>query len=157
MGALKATSRIYRCDSQHMALWTSLQQTPFGTAPSPRTLSWGGRSGVPTAVPRSPICNSIAQVARGRGGRAFGAERNVRGGAALLHMRPRSRGSVNLRSADPAAMALVDPNFLADPDCLWLFVETVKISREIFAQASLRKNRIEHQRCRPHPRQWLDR
>ena len=54
-------------------------------------------------------------------------------------LRPRSRGSVSLRSADPAAMPLVDPNFLSDPDDLRISVEGVKISREIFSQPSLQK------------------
>ena len=31
-------------------------------------------------------------------------------------LRPKSRGTVSLRSADPRALPVVDPNFLADPD-----------------------------------------
>jgi len=55
-------------------------------------------------------------------------------------LRPKSRGSVTLRSADPAAQPLVDPNFLAHPDDLRISTEGVKISREIFSQASLQKH-----------------
>jgi choline dehydrogenase-like flavoprotein len=54
-------------------------------------------------------------------------------------LRPKSRGSVTLRSADPAAMPVVDPNFLAEPDDLRVSVEGVRISREIFNQPSLQK------------------
>ncbi|MGV8987211.1 MAG: GMC family oxidoreductase [Cypionkella sp.] len=54
-------------------------------------------------------------------------------------LRPKSRGSVSLRSGDPAALPLVDPNFLAEPDDLRISVEGVKICREVFGQPSLQK------------------
>jgi choline dehydrogenase-like flavoprotein len=52
-------------------------------------------------------------------------------------VRPKSRGSVTLRSSDPRALPVVDPNFLAEPDDLKISVEGVKISREIFSQPAL--------------------
>jgi choline dehydrogenase-like flavoprotein len=55
------------------------------------------------------------------------------------NLRPKARGSVTLRSADPAATPIVDPNFLGDPDDLRMSTEGVKISREIFSQPSLQK------------------
>ncbi len=54
-------------------------------------------------------------------------------------LRPKSRGSVTLRSADPSARPVIDPNFLSDPYDLKIALEGVKISREIFAQPSLQK------------------
>jgi choline dehydrogenase-like flavoprotein len=54
-------------------------------------------------------------------------------------LRPKSRGSVTLRSADPKDKPIVDPNFLAEPDDLRCSVEGVKISREIFSAPSLQK------------------
>lgn len=54
-------------------------------------------------------------------------------------LRPKSRGTVRLASADLSAMPLVDPNFLAEPDDLKVSIEGVKISREIFQQPSLQK------------------
>ena len=54
-------------------------------------------------------------------------------------LRPKSRGSVTLRSADPAAMPIVDPNFLAEPDDLRISIEGVRVSREMFRQPSLQK------------------
>ncbi|MCP4314456.1 MAG: alanine-phosphoribitol ligase [Hyphomicrobiales bacterium] len=54
-------------------------------------------------------------------------------------LRPQARGTVRLRSADPAQSPLVDPNFLGHPDDLKTSVEGVKISRDIFAQPSLQK------------------
>jgi choline dehydrogenase-like flavoprotein len=46
---------------------------------------------------------------------------------------------VTLRSSDPRALPVVDPNFLADPDDLKISIEGVKISQEIFGQSSLQK------------------
>lgn len=62
-------------------------------------------------------------------------------------LRPRSRGAVRLRSADPGAPPLIDPNFLADPQDLATAVEGVRISREIFAQSELAR----HFRAVRHP------
>ena len=53
--------------------------------------------------------------------------------------RPKARGTVRLRSADPGDLPLVDPNFLGHPEDLGPSVEGVKISREIFSQPSLQK------------------
>ncbi|NRB02983.1 MAG: GMC family oxidoreductase N-terminal domain-containing protein [Rhodobacteraceae bacterium] len=55
-------------------------------------------------------------------------------------VRPKSRGTVRLRSADPAALPVIDPNFLAEPDDLKCSVEGVKKSVEIFRQSSLQKH-----------------
>jgi len=54
-------------------------------------------------------------------------------------LRPKSRGTVRLRSADPVHLPIIDPNFLAEPEDLKTSVEGVKISREIFSQPSLKK------------------
>ncbi|MGE0279800.1 MAG: GMC family oxidoreductase [Rhizobiaceae bacterium] len=54
-------------------------------------------------------------------------------------LRPKSRGSVRLRSSDMADKPLVDPNFLAEPDDLKTSVEGVKISREVMHQSAFSK------------------
>lgn len=54
-------------------------------------------------------------------------------------LRPKSRGTVKLRSSNPADSAMVDPNFLADPDDVRISTEGVRISREIFSQPALQK------------------
>jgi choline dehydrogenase-like flavoprotein len=46
-------------------------------------------------------------------------------------LRPKSRGSVALASADPMAAPLIDPNFLGDPDDLAVMVEGYKLTRRI--------------------------
>lgn len=54
-------------------------------------------------------------------------------------VRPKSRGTVRLRSGDPAALPIIDPNFLAEPADLKCSVEGVRKSVEIFRQPSLQK------------------
>ncbi|GHJ59071.1 choline dehydrogenase [Nocardioides sp. OK12] len=51
---------------------------------------------------------------------------------------PRSRGTLRLASADPAAAPLIDPQYLADPADLDLLVEGSEITREIFANKAFR-------------------
>lgn len=48
-------------------------------------------------------------------------------------LRPRSRGCVGLRSADPADAPLIDPQFLSHPDDLPLMVTAVKAARAVLA------------------------
>jgi choline dehydrogenase-like flavoprotein len=52
------------------------------------------------------------------------------------HLRPKSRGAIRLRSADPAAAAAIHPNYLGDDDGfdLRMMVEGARLSREILAQ-----------------------
>lgn len=54
-------------------------------------------------------------------------------------VRPKSRGTVRLRSSYPWDLPVIDPNFLADPDDLKCSVEGVRKSVEIFRQPSLQK------------------
>lgn len=49
------------------------------------------------------------------------------------HLRPRSRGSVRLASSDPRAPALIDPNYLSDPDDIEVLAKGVDIARHIGA------------------------
>ena len=52
-------------------------------------------------------------------------------------LRPKSRGSLRLASADPKAAPLIDPNFLADPDDLQRLVRGFKAMRRILEQPAL--------------------
>ena len=61
------------------------------------------------------------------------------------HLRPRSRGTVTLRSADPRDHPVIDVNAFADPYDLERAVDGIAISREILAQpAFARYVRREH-------------
>jgi len=52
-------------------------------------------------------------------------------------LRPRSRGSVRLASSDPAAMPLIDPNYMADPYDRDMSIKGLRLAREIMRQKSL--------------------
>jgi len=62
------------------------------------------------------------------------------GGVTLnsAYLRPRSRGTVRLASADPLAAPLIDPNYWADPYDREMSIRGLKLAREIMAQAPLR-------------------
>jgi choline dehydrogenase-like flavoprotein len=53
-------------------------------------------------------------------------------------MRPRSRGTVRLRSAERADAPLIDPNYWAEPYDLEMSLRGLEIGREIMAQSALR-------------------
>ena len=52
-------------------------------------------------------------------------------------LRPQSRGSVTLASADPMQPPRVDPNFLADPDDMARMVRGFKLMRGLLQQPAL--------------------
>jgi len=54
------------------------------------------------------------------------------------YLRPRSRGTVRLASADPATMPLIDPNYWADPHDRDLSIKGLRLAREIMRQNALR-------------------
>jgi choline dehydrogenase len=54
-------------------------------------------------------------------------------------LRPRSRGTVSLRSADPFDKPVVDNNYLAEPDDLRLEIAGLRFAREIIAANPLSK------------------
>ncbi|MBC8642289.1 GMC family oxidoreductase N-terminal domain-containing protein [Caballeronia sp. EK] len=60
-------------------------------------------------------------------------------------LRPKSRGSVTLNSADPADAPIIDPAYIRDPYDLKVAVEGIRQSREIMSQHALSKYiRSEH-------------
>ncbi|WP_323768017.1 GMC family oxidoreductase [Marinovum sp.] len=63
------------------------------------------------------------------------------GGVTLnsCYLRPRSRGTVRLQSADPAHAPLIDPNYLADPLDREMSIRGLKLTQEILSQAPLAK------------------
>jgi choline dehydrogenase len=55
----------------------------------------------------------------------------------FYELRPRSRGTVRLRSADPLAEPLIDPNYLADPVDLEQTVLGLEVCRSIMRQPAI--------------------
>ena len=52
-------------------------------------------------------------------------------------LRPQSRGSVTLASADPLARPRIDPNFFAEPDDMVRMIRGFKLMRQILTQPAL--------------------
>lgn len=69
-----------------------------------------------------------------------GVEEMPNGGVTLnsCYLRPRSRGTVRLQSADPAAAPLIDPNYLQDPQDREMSIRGLKLTQEILAQEPLK-------------------
>ncbi|MCC0031011.1 MAG: GMC family oxidoreductase N-terminal domain-containing protein [Brucellaceae bacterium] len=69
-----------------------------------------------------------------------GVEAMPNGGVTLnsAYLRPRSRGTVRLASADPGAAPLIDPNYWADPHDRDMSIEGLKLAREIMRQDALK-------------------
>ncbi len=55
------------------------------------------------------------------------------------YLRPRSRGSVRIRSADPSLAPLIDPNYLQDPIDRKMSIRGLKLTQEILSQSPLDK------------------
>ena len=53
-------------------------------------------------------------------------------------LRPRSRGTVRLASADPLAAPLIDPNYWADPYDRDMSIKGLKLAQEIMSQSALK-------------------
>ena len=64
----------------------------------------------------------------------------AQGGVTLnsAYLRPRSRGTVRLVSADPLAAPLIDPNYWADPHDREMSIRGLKLARQIMAQDALK-------------------
>lgn len=68
-----------------------------------------------------------------------GVEAMPNGGVTLnaCHLRPRSRGTVRLKSTDPNDMPLIDPNYLSDPYDRDMSIRGLKLVQEILSQSAL--------------------
>ncbi len=69
-----------------------------------------------------------------------GVQAMPNGGVTLnaCFLRPKSRGSVRLRSNDPAVMPAIDPNYLADPYDREMSVRGLKLTQSILSQPALK-------------------
>ncbi|WP_415402944.1 GMC family oxidoreductase [Tateyamaria sp. SN3-11] len=69
-----------------------------------------------------------------------GVEAMPNGGVTLnaCHLRPRSRGTVRLRSDNPADMPLIDPNYLSDPYDREMSIRGLKLVQDILSQDALK-------------------
>jgi choline dehydrogenase-like flavoprotein len=139
---LKGHDSLDKYNKPHLAVWAGAQYFLFNSGPVTSNVVEGGAfwySNGPGSEPKPDLqfhflCGAGAEagvpsVPKGSSGVTLNS----------YTLRPKSRGSVTLRSADPKDKPIVDPNFLAERDDLRCSVEGVKISREIFSAPSLQK------------------
>lgn len=137
---LKGHDSLDKYNRWHRAAWAGLQYVLFNSGPVTSNVVEGGAFWY--ADRAAPVPDLQFHFLAGAGAEA-GVPSVPPGSSGITlnsyTLRPKARGTVRLRSADPAALPLVDPNFLGDPADLKTSVEGVKISREIFSQQSLAK------------------
>ncbi|MBV8791056.1 MAG: GMC family oxidoreductase N-terminal domain-containing protein [Pseudolabrys sp.] len=57
--------------------------------------------------------------------------------ASVANVRPTSRGTLKLKSADPGEAPLIDPNYLATPEDRQVAAQSIRVTRKISAQPAL--------------------
>jgi choline dehydrogenase-like flavoprotein len=57
----------------------------------------------------------------------------------VTNVQPTSRGSLTLKSADPAAAPAIHPNYLATPEDRRVAADSIRVTRRIVAQPALQK------------------
>jgi len=120
--------------ARHRMLWAGLQYMLFGSGPVASTIVEGGAFW--SVDPRSPTPDTQIHFEPASGTEP-GTPTAPTGAGCMFNgyfVRPRSRGIVRLESADPTAMPLIDPNYLADALDLQMTVKAVKLMRDIARQ-----------------------
>ncbi len=126
----------------HRTLWAGLQYVLFRSGPVASSLFETGGFWYADPDARSPDIQFHLGLGSGiEAGVARLKHAGVTLNSAYLH--PRSRGTVRLSSADPAARPLIDPNYWSDPHDRAMSLEGLKIAREIMQQAALKPYVLE--------------
>jgi choline dehydrogenase-like flavoprotein len=121
----------------HRTVWAGLQYLLFKTGPVTSTLFETGGFWYADKGARSPDIQFHLGLGSGiEAGVAQMKNPGVTLNSAFL--RPRSRGTVRLASADPKAAPLIDPNYWADPYDRECSIKGLKLAREILRQPALK-------------------
>ena len=126
-----------RVAQPHRTVWAGIQYLLFKTGPVTSTLFETGGFWYSDKEARSPDI----QFHLGLGsGIEAGVEQMKNPGVTLnsAFLRPRSRGTVRLASADPKAAPLIDPNYWADPYDRMCALRGLRLAREILRQPALK-------------------
>lgn len=121
----------------HLSAWAALQYLLTRKGPVASSLFETGGFWYADPNARSPDI----QLHLGLGsGIEAGVAAMPQGGVTLnsAYLRPRSRGTVRLASADPLAAPLIDPNYWADPHDREMSISGLKLARDILRQDALK-------------------
>jgi choline dehydrogenase-like flavoprotein len=121
----------------HKTLWAGLQYLLLKKGPAASSLFETG--GFWYADPTAASPDIQFHLGLGSGIEA-GVEKLKNAGVTLnsAYLRPRSRGTVRLKSADPADMPLIDPNYWADPFDRQMSIKGLRMARDILRQKALK-------------------
>lgn len=121
----------------HRTLWAGLQYLLFKTGPVTSTLFETGGFWYADKDAHAPDIQFHLGLGSGiEAGVAQMKNPGVTLNSAFL--RPRSRGTVRLANADPAAMPLIDPNYWADPYDRERAIKGLRLARIILRQKALK-------------------
>ncbi|PAP97250.1 GMC family oxidoreductase [Mesorhizobium wenxiniae] len=120
----------------HRTVWAGLQYLLLKKGPVASSLFETG--GFWYADPTAASPDIQLHLGLGSGIEA-GVEKLKNPGVTLnsAFLRPRSRGTVRLNSADPADSPLIDPNYWADPHDRDMSIKGLRLAREIMRQKAL--------------------
>ena len=121
----------------HRTVWAGLQYLLFKTGPVTSTLFETGGFWYADKAARSPDI----QFHLGLGSGIEAGVAQMRNPGVTLNsafLRPRSRGTVRLASADPNAAPLIDPNYWADPYDRECALKGLRLARQILRQPALK-------------------
>ncbi|WP_426808415.1 GMC family oxidoreductase [Pseudomonas sp. WOUb67] len=122
----------------HMAAWAGLQYLMLKKGPVASSLFETGGFWYADPAARSPDIQFHLGLGSGiEAGVAQMTNSGVTLNSALL--RPRSRGTVRLASANPTDAPLIDPNYFADPYDREMSIKGLRLAREILAQPALKR------------------
>ena len=120
----------------HRTAWAGLQYLLFKKGPVASTLFETGGFAYADKAARSPDI----QFHLGSGSGIEAGVARLRNAGVTLNsafLQPRSRGTVRLKSADPADHPLIDPNYWSDPYDKAMSLEGLRMAREILRQKAL--------------------
>ena len=121
----------------HRTVWAGIQYLLFKTGPVTSTLFETGGFWYADKSARSPDI----QFHLGLGSGIEAGVAQMRNPGVTLNsafLRPHSRGTVRLASADPNAAPLIDPNYWADPYDRECALKGLKLAREILRQPAMK-------------------
>jgi len=121
----------------HKQVWAGIEYLLFRRGPVASNLAEGGAFWFADSQARSPDIQFHFMVGSGL---EHGVEKLENCGVTLnsAFLRPRSRGSVRLRNADPFTHPLIDPNYWGDPYDRKISIEGFRIARRIMASPSFK-------------------
>jgi choline dehydrogenase-like flavoprotein len=124
----------------HYAAWAGLQYLLFKKGPVASSLFETGGFWYADPIGKSRSPDIQFHLGLGSGIEA-GMAKLKNAGVTLnsAYVRPQSRGTVRLASADPAGAPLLDPNYWSDPHDRIMAIKGLRVARDIMNQPALKR------------------